>query len=400
MCTELDQGITERRMDVEDLRVGMIGCGFMGEAHSRGYRNVASTFDVALRPVLKAVCGRREVVARSIAERYGWERVEMDWRDVVTAQDVDLVDIVVPNNLHRDIVLAAAANGKQIFCEKPLANTTREAREMLEAVRSHGVKHMVAFCNRRIPAIEFARQLITEGVLGRIFHWRAVWRADWAMDSATPLTWRFQRRYAGSGALGDIGSHLVDLARFLIGDIVSVTGITSTFVTSREVPGETGRVARVDVDDAALFLARFRNGAVGTFEASRFCAGEKERFSFEINGEKASIRFDYDDVNKIQMWERMAHPTREGFRDITMDSKEHPEFPWEWGGGHGKTSYGDLFTYQARALIAGLASCSNPVPDFEDGLRCQATLDAVLMSVQRGGCWVDVDEVVEMSQGS
>ena len=377
-----------------ELRIGMIGTGFMGEAHSRGYKAVESVFSPDRTPVLQALCGRDEQKLRRVASRYGWKNIETDWHALVSRDDVDLIDISVPNDMHKDIVLEASSNGKDILCEKPLARNTVEAQDMLYAARANGVRHMVAFCNRRIPAVAFARQLIDQGVLGRVFHWRATWRADWAVDASQPLTWRFNRQRAGSGALGDIASHLIDLARYLVGDIDAVMGMTKTFIQSRPLAGDMGKKGTVNVDDAALFLARFKNGAIGTFEASRFCSGEREHFGFEINGEEGSIRFDYSDINKLFVWQRMSSSKLEGFKEITMDSRDHPYFPWDWGGGHGKTSYSDLFVNQAYALIQGTAKGEQLTPSFEDGLLCQAVTDCVLRSSEENGRWVLLDEVL------
>lgn len=379
---------------MKSIRIGMIGTGFMGEAHSRGYKCAADRFDLHIQPALQAICGRNKENLLRVARKYGWKNSETDWHKLITREDVDLVDICVPNKMHKEVAIAAANAGKSVFCEKPLARNVSEAKEMLAAVQSSGVKHLVAFCNRKIPAIALAKELLDQSTLGTIFHWRATWRADWAVNPAQPRTWRFNQNEAGSGALGDIGSHLVDLARFLVGEIDSVMGMTATFVNSRPLPDNIEVLAPVDVDDAALFLVRFKNGAIGSFEASRFCTGEREHFSFEINGKKGSIKFDYNHLNKLYLWKRSSDPKLEGFQEITMDCVDHPYFPWNWGGGHGKTSYSDLFVNQAYTLLEGLASGEDLAPDFEDGLRCQAVLEAVLRSAEDKGRWVEIEELL------
>jgi predicted dehydrogenase len=377
------------------INVGLVGYKFMGRAHSNAYRQVAHFFpDLALRPVMKVLAGRDEAAVREAAGQLGWQEVETDWRRLVARDDVGLVDISTPGDTHAPIAIAAAESGKHVLCEKPLANTLPEARQMLEAVRRAGVVGMVNFNYRRVPAIQLAKRLIDEGRIGQIYHWRAVYLQDWIMDPNFPLVWRLQKDAAGAGALGDLGAHIVDLARLLIGEIAEVSGLATTFIKQRPLEGAPsgglaakGRgpaTAEVTVDDAALFLARFENGAVGSFEATRFAKGRANYNSFEINGSKGSIVFDLHRMNELSVFFDDDQGDVRGFRNILVTEAAHPYLSAWWPAGH-IIGWEHTFTHTIHDLLQGIATGAAPAATFEDGLRCQAVLDAVERSAGSRG---------------
>jgi predicted dehydrogenase len=369
------------------IDVGLIGYKFMGKAHSNAYRQVAHFFpDVQLRPVLRALCGRDAAGVQAAAKQFGWAEVETDWRKLVARPDIGLIDISTPGDTHAPIAIAAAEAGKHVFCEKPLANTLAEARAMQAAVERAGVVGMVNFNYRRVPAVQLAQRLIASGRLGRIYHWRAVYLQDWIMDPQFPLVWRLQKDLAGAGTLGDLGAHSIDLARMLIGEISAVTGLTETFIKQRPLLaasdaglGATGGAALGDVtvDDAALFLARFANGAVGSFEVTRFAKGRANYNSFEINGEKGSLVFNLERLNELQVLLADDQADVAGFRTVLVtDGANHPYADAWWPAGH-IIGWEHTFTHGIYDLLNGIATGNAPAPTFEDGLRCQAVLEAV-----------------------
>jgi len=384
----------------DTINIGLVGYKFMGRAHSNAYRQVAHFFpDVKLRPVLHTLCGRDETAVRSAAAQLGWERYETDWRRLVAHDAIGLVDISTPGDTHAPIAIAAAEAGKHIFCEKPLANTLAEARQMRDAVARAGVIGMVNFNYRRVPAVELARRLIAAGRLGRIYHWRAVYLQEWIMDPNFPLVWRLQKDVAGTGALGDLGAHIVDLARMLVGEIEAVTGLTKTFIEQRPVElasdaslGATAgdSMGTVTVDDAALFLARFTNGAVGSFEVTRFAKGRANFNSFEINGEQGSIVFNLERMNELQLLLADEQADVAGFRTLLVtDGANHPYVGAWWPAGH-IIGWEHTFTHGVYDLLNGIVEGVAPAPSFEDGLRCQAVLDAVERSAGSKQ-WVEPD---------
>jgi predicted dehydrogenase len=380
----------------EGIRIGLVGYKFMGKAHSNAYHRVAQFFSLPKPPVMKAICGRSEVAVEAMAERWGWESVETDYRRLVARDDIDLIDISTPNNTHAEIAIAAAKAGKHVVSEKPLAMNAAEAKKMLEAVQKAGVRHMVWFNYRRVPAIALAKKLIDEGALGRIFHVRAVYLQDWIVDPKFPLVWRLRREVAGSGAHGDLNAHIIDLARYLVGEFASVVGMSETFIKERPLEAEASglgaraaaRKGKVTVDDAVLFLARFRNGAIGSFEATRFAIGRKNGERIEINGEKGSLAFDFERMNELEFYSEEDPPDRRGFKTILVTEPVHPYISAWWPPGH-IIGYEHTFVNQAADLLTGIAQDKPLSPDFGDGLRCQQVLDAVLDSA-KSGTWVKV----------
>jgi len=374
-----------------EIGVGLVGYKFMGRAHSNAYRQVARFFDVDPVPRMRAICGRDETAVRAAADKLGWEGYETDYRALVARDDIGLVDVSTPGSTHRDVVMAALAAGKHILCEKPLANSLDDAREMLAAAKQAGVVAMVNFNYRRVPAVQVAKQLIAGGQIGEVRHLRAVYLQDWIVDPSFPLVWRLRREETGSGALGDIGAHIVDLAHFLIGPIAEVIGMLDTFITERPLEtattGGAGLTATggtemgpVTVDDATNFLARFENGATGTFAATRLAPGRRNHNSFEINGSEGSIVFDLERLNELRVYFTSDPPGLQGFRTINVTEADHPYAAAWWPPGH-IIGYEHTFTHTVKALLDGIRTGQSPSPSFEDGFRCQAVLDAVERSV-------------------
>ncbi|HXG92047.1 MAG TPA: Gfo/Idh/MocA family oxidoreductase [Blastocatellia bacterium] len=355
------------------LNIAMIGHRFMGKAHSNAWRQVARFFDAPFEPVMKVVCGRDEAATRSAARQYGWQEHSTSWQEVVEREDVDLIDICTPGDSHKPIAIAAAEARKIVFCEKPLANTLAEAEQMLDAVRRNSVIHMLCHNYRRAPAVMLAKQLIDEGCIGQIYHYRGTYLQDWIVDPDFPRVWRLEKARAGSGALGDILSHSSDLARFLVGEITEVAGLLKTFITERPLPG-TNAKAPVDVDDAALSLVRFENGAIGTIEGTRFATGRKNYNRFEINGSKGSLAFDLERMNELELY--IEEGPNSGFRTILATDAKHPYFGAWWPPGH-IIGYEHTFTHTVYDLLVAIDKQEIPAPNFEDGVRNQRALDAI-----------------------
>ena len=313
-----------------DADVALIGYAFMGRAHSNAYRQVGPFFKPRLRPRMKVLCGRTRSNVEKAARELGWEEVATDWRAVVERPDIDIIDIATPGDSHAEIAIAAARAGKAVFCEKPLANSVRDAERMLKAADTAGVAHMVCHNYRRAPAVMLARQLITEGQLGEIRHYRGTYLQDWITDPKFPLVWRLDRKQAGSGALGDIAAHSIDLARFLVGEIAEVAGHLETFIRKRPLPGTPGRRGQVTVDDAATALVRFANGAMGTIEATRLAPGRKNYNRFEINGSRGSLAFDLERMNELELYLESDRPAVRGFRRVLVTEPKHPYMKAWW----------------------------------------------------------------------
>jgi predicted dehydrogenase len=383
-----------------EIGIGMIGYKFMGRAHSNGWRQVGHFFDVDPQPRLRAICGRDEAATRDAAMTLGWEGYETDAGQLIARDDIGIVDVCTPGNTHHDLALAAIQAGKHVICEKPLANTLAEAREMRDVAAQAGVVNMVNFNYRRVPAVQLAKRLIAEGRIGTVRHWRAVYLQDWIVDPQFPLVWRLRKELAGSGALGDLGAHIVDLAHYLVGPIAEVTGATETFIKERPLESasaahgldatggaETGQVT---VDDAVIFLARFTNGAIGTFEATRFATGRKNYNSFEINGSRGSIVFNLERLNELQVYSADDPADAAGFRTILVTDASQPFAGAWWPGGH-IIGWEHTFTHGFKDFLDGVHAGQSPAPDFADGYRCQAVLDAVERSAA-SGTWATPEE--------
>ena len=373
------------------LNIGMIGYGFMGRAHSNAYSKVNHFFDLEYRPVLKAICARDEAKAKAFAATWGYESVETDWRKLIARKDIDAIDICTPNNMHREIALAAAAAGKTILCEKPLAMNSQEGAEMVAAVEKAGVANMVWYNYRRVPAVTLAKKLIDEGRLGKIFHYRAVFLQDWTIATDLPQggtgLWRLDVAAAGSGVTGDLLAHCIDTALWLNGGIDRVTAMTETFVKERK-HNLTGKVEPVGIDDACAFLARFKNGALATFESTRYARGHKALYTFEINGEKASIQWDLHDLHRLSYFDHRDEGSLRGWRSIHVTDGDHPYMGKWWVPGL-QIGYEHCFVHQVADFLEGLANNKPASPTFRDALETQRVCDAVLES-GRTSQWVAV----------
>ncbi|MEV5712745.1 Gfo/Idh/MocA family oxidoreductase [Amycolatopsis mediterranei] len=375
----------------ETIGIGMVGHAFMGAVHSHAWRSVHRFFDPPLVPRLAVLGGRDEARAKAAAEKFGWDAVETDWRKLVARDDVGLVDVCTPGDSHAEIAIAALEAGKHVLCEKPLANSVAEAEAMAEAARrarERGVRAMVAFNYRRVPALAHARELVASGALGEIRHVRSVYLQDWLSDPQAPMTWRLRRESAGSGALGDLGAHIVDAAQFVTGDLITgVSALTNTFVKQR--PSESGGTDAVTVDDTALFLARLSGGAVASFEATRFALGRKNAMRLEVNGSKASLAFDFEAMNELQWYEGTG--TEAGFRRILVTEPQHPYVGAWWPPGH-LLGYEHTFTHEVADLLDAIGAGTDPAPGFDDGLRVQRVLAAVEKSAAEEAKWTSVEE--------
>jgi predicted dehydrogenase len=358
------------------INIALLGHAFMGRAHSNAYRQVAPFFSPRLTPRLKVICGTNRAETAKAARTLGWEESSTDWESVVRRKDIDIVDVSTPGDLHAPMAIAAAKAGKVVFCEKPLANTVREAEQMLAAVKKAGVIHMICHNYRRVPAVMLAKHIVASGQLGDLRHFRAVYLQDWITDPNFPLLWRFKKERAGSGALGDIGAHIVDLARFLAGEITEVSGDLRTFIKTRPLPGRPGRHGRVTVDDAAVAIARFKNGATGTFEATRLAPGRKNHNRFEINGSRGSLAFDLERMNELELYLESDRRGERGFRRIIVTESDHPFVKAWWPPGH-IIGYEHTFTHTVYDLLEAIADDRVPEPNFVDGVRNQRVLEGI-----------------------
>jgi predicted dehydrogenase len=377
------------------LRIGIAGTKFMGRAHSNAWLQAARFFDLP-RPIeLRAACGRDRKASEEFARRWGWRSVETDWRALVARDDIDVIDVCVPQALHAAVAIAAAKSGKHVLCEKPLALTRADAEAMLAAVRQAGVRHGVNHNYRRVPAIQLAKQLIDEGRIGRIFHWRATYQQDWIIDPEFPLTWHLQREHAGSGPHGDLNSHCVDLAHFLVGRIETVSCLTARFIDERPLPGagaatfsagthvDPAARGRVTVEDASLIHVRFANGAIGSFEATRFAAGRKNHNRFEIYGSEGSLAFDLERMNELEFYSRNDPEHVRGFRTILVTESCHPYVGRWWPPGH-TIGYEHTFVHTVADFVTAIHTGEPIHPDFGDGLQVVTVLEAALESAASG----------------
>lgn len=386
---------------MKQVNVGMIGYKFMGKAHSHAYHDLPMFFPDVPKPVMKAICGRDVAGVTQAQKQFSWESYETDWRALVARDDIDLIDINAPSNMHKDIAVAAAEAGKHIFCEKPLALTLEDSREMLRAAEAAGVKHMCGFNYRFAPAVQLAKKLVDEGRLGKIHHFRAWFLQDWIVDPDFPLVWRLQKEIAGSGSHGDLGAHLIDLAHFLVGDMDEVVGMSETFVKQRPLSesmtglsatgSKEGPKGEVTVDDATLFLTRFKNGALGSFEATRFASGHRCTNSFEINGSKGSVIFDFERMNELQVYFTDDDDDVQGFRRVLVTDPAHAYSEAWWPPGH-TIGYEHTFIHEVVELMQALAEDRQPSPSFVDGVKCQQVLEAVDLSIEQRS-WIKVDDV-------
>ncbi len=379
---------------MKKLNVGLIGYGFMGRTHSNAFRKVNNFFDLPYQPVLKAICARDESNAKAFAQKWGYESVETDWRKLVEREDIDLIDIATPNNTHAEIAIAAAKAGKMILCEKPLSMDGKQGEKMVKEIKKAGVPNMVWYNYRRVPAVTLAKQLIDEGRLGRIFHYRAKFLQDWTISKELPQggagLWRLDVKSAGSGVTGDLLAHCIDTAIWLNGGIGSVTAMTETFIKERK-HNLTGKVEKVGIDDACAFLARFKNGSLATFESTRYARGHKALYTFEINGENASIAWDLHDLHRLQYFDHRDEGKLRGWRSIHITDSDHPYMKNWWVPGL-QIGYEHTFIHQVADFLAGLGAKKPAHPDFRDALETQYVCDAVLKSA-RTGRWEKVPKV-------
>ncbi len=384
------------------LRIAMVGHGFMGAAHSQAWRTAPRFFDLGVEPEMAVIVGRDPERTEAARVQYGWQSASTDWRAVVADPDIDVVDIVSPGSSHVEIAIAALEAGKHVLCEKPLANTVEQAEAMTAAAaaaRAHGVRAMVGFSYRRVPAIAFARQLVQDGRIGTVRQVRALYLQDWLADEDGPMTWRLDKELAGSGALGDIGAHAIDLVEHVTGaELTRVSGLLETFVTERPLladgVGLSGTASsergQVTVDDAAFFTARLgggaADGAIGTFEATRYATGRKNGLTLEISGSEGAIQFDLESMNELRLYESLAPAGEQGFRRILVTEPEHPYMAAWWPTGH-LIGYEHTFSHQVKDFVESIVAGTDPSPSFEDGLHVQRVLDAVERSAADGSSW-------------
>lgn len=377
------------------MNVAIIGTKFMGKAHSNAWLNTPHFFDMGIRPVLKVVVGTDPAGTQALAENWGWQEWSTDWREVVARPDIDIVDIATPTYLHHDMAVAAAEHGKHIFLEKPFAVSLEQARAMLAAAEKAGVVTYVNHNYRRVPAVRLAKKLIDDGFVGRLFHWRSTYLQDWIVDPSFPLTWHLRRETAGYGAHGDLGSHSVDLARYLISDVAAVTGMTANFITERPLPGagaatfsagsgESTESGPVTVDDASFFIAEFDNGVLGSFEVSRFAPGRKNYNYFEIYGSEGSIVFNGERMNELQVFSRNDPAYAQGFRTIlATEAGQHDYIANWWPPGH-LIGYEHEFHHGVVDFMRAIETGGTIEPNFYDGMKEMEVLDAAMASARNG----------------
>ncbi len=378
---------------MKTMNVGIIGYQFMGKAHSNAWLQAPRFFNMNIKPVLKVACGRRKEPLQSFADNWGWEEVETDWRKVVERDDIDIIDIAVPQHLHYEIALAAAKAGKHIFLEKPMAMTLEQAREMAAAAEDSGVTHYLNHNYRRCPAVRLAKKLIDEGKIGDIYHWRGAYLQDWITDPQFPLTWHLQKDKAGSGPHGDLNSHSVDLARYLVGEIAQVTAMTTQFISERPLPdadaatfkgGTSGAgMGKVTVEDASFMTVMFKNGALGSFEASRFATGRKNYNFFEIYGSRGSLIFNLERMNELEFFSKDDPEYAQGFRTILATESVHDYIANWWPPGH-IIGYEHEFVHAMVDFMDAINRGTGIAPDFYDGVKEMEVLQAALDSASTG----------------
>jgi len=379
---------------LKPLNIGLVGYGFMGRTHSNAYKRVNDFFDLDYRPILKAVCGRTAEGASKFAEKWQYESSETDWRRLVGRPDIDAIDICTPNDTHAPIAIAAAEAGKMVLCEKPLARTLEESAPMVAAIEKAGVPNTVWYNYRRVPAVTLAKRLIDEGRLGRIFHYRANFLQDWTISTDVPQggagLWRLDAASAGSGVTGDLLAHCIDTALWLNGAILNVSAMTETFIKERKHT-LTGKVEPVTIDDACAFLCRFENGSLGLFESTRYARGHKALYTFEINGEKGSIRWDLHDLHRLEFFDHGDDSLVRGWKSIHVTDGDHPYMKQWWVPGL-QIGYEHTFVHQVADFLANLAAGKPTSPTFREAMETQAVCDAVLDSAEARQ-WEDVIQV-------
>ncbi|MEX0153882.1 Gfo/Idh/MocA family protein [Microbacterium sp. LMI1-1-1.1] len=379
----------------------MIGYGFMGAAHSVGWRQAPRMFDLPRAVEMTVVVGRNRDAVASAAAKWGWAESAVDWRDVVARDDIDIVDIVTPGESHAEIAIAALEAGKHVLCEKPLANTVPEAEAMAEAAeraRARGIRSMVGFTYRRVPAVTLLRDMIAEGAVGTVQQVRAAYRQDWLVDPGMPLAWRLQKEHAGSGALGDIGAHIIDMTQFVTGlRVERVSGTVDTIVKERPLQaagsGLSGAAGEgygaVTVDDVTIFTGRLANGALAAFEATRFATGRKNALTIEVSGDRGALVFDLEDLNSLRFYDRTAPEGRQGFTQVLVTEPQHPYVAAWWPAGH-MLGYEHGFTHQVVDLVHAIDAGTDPHPSFDEGLAVQRVIDAVERSNDNDSAWTGV----------
>jgi predicted dehydrogenase len=377
----------------KEIRIGLIGTGLMGRTHTNGYKRIGDFFpELKFRPILKAVCARREDKVKAFAEQWGFESYETDWKKMIAREDIDAIDICTPNNSHAEIAIAAAAAGKMILCEKPLARNLQEAKTMVDAVEKAGVKNTVWYNYRRIPAVTLAKQIIDSGKLGKIFHYRSNFLQDWTINADLPqggdALWRIDVDAAGSGVTGDLLAHCIDTAMWLNGAIKDVSAVTETFIKER-MHQLTGKMQKVGIDDACIFHCHFDNGSLGLFESTRYARGHKAMFTFEINGENASIRWDLHDMNRLEYFDHEDDSVVRGWRSIHVSDSDQPYMKRWWIPGT-SIGYEHSFIHHVADFFATLETGEICHPDFQDSLQTQKVCEAVLASAASRS-WKDTD---------
>lgn len=378
---------------MKTVNVAIIGTKFMGKAHSNAWSSAPKFFHLELEPLLKVACGQDQKGTADFAQNWGWEETESDWRRVVERPDIDIIDIVTPTSLHKEIAIAAAQHGKHIFCEKPIALSYAEAKEMYEAAEKAGVLHYLNHNYRRTPAVAFAKQLIEEGRIGQIYHWRGAYLQDWITDPNFPLTWHLRKESAGAGPHYDLNSHSVDLARYLVGEVSTVSAMLKRFIEKRPLPGagagtfksgsSGSEMGEVTVEDASFMVAEFENGALGSFEASRFANGRKNYNNFEIYGSRGSLAFNLERMNELQFLNLSDPADEQGFRTILVTNASHPYVGAWWPPGH-IIGYEHAFTHAVVDFLHALSRGTPLTPNFRDGMRNMQVLDAGIVSSTSG----------------
>jgi predicted dehydrogenase len=366
--------------------VGIVGTQFMGRAHSNAYLDVSYYYNLAAPPVMRAACDVNKPDLDAFCKRYGWQTQEDDWKNLVERDDIDVVDIVTPNFLHKPVAVAAAKKGKHIICEKPIAMDAGEAREMLEAARENNVRHMTAFNYRRAPAVALAKKLIDEGKIGKVYHFNAVYYQDWLIDPNFGYVWRHDKTKGGSGAHGDMNAHIVDLARFLVGEFEAVCCAQEVFIKERKKPD--GTMGKVTADDAAYIMARFRDGALGAFLVSRLANGRKNFLRFELFGSKGAVSFNLERLNELEYYSIDDPGPEQGFRTIVVTESNHPYINMWWPPGH-IIGWEHTFIHEVGDLLLAIEKGENVQADFYDGMRCQQVIDAAIKSHDEKK-WVDL----------